>query len=121
MRSISITRKMTIAALAVLFLVVTSSGAGMWVAVKLSGGLDRAMTSSHILRTHMGADMMHDALRADVYAALLSSDPDMGFSLEEVEKDFAEHRADFEKQISENENADVSEETRLLFSKESTD
>jgi len=117
MRSISITQKMTIAALAVLFLVVTSSGAGMWVAVKLSGGLDRAMSSSRVLRTHMGADMMHDALRADVYAALLSSDPDMGFSLEEVEKDFAEHRADFEKQISGNENADVSEGTRLLFSK----
>lgn len=117
MRSISITQKMTFAALAVLFLIITSSGAGMWVAFKLSGGLDRAMASSRVLRTHMGADMMHDALRADVYAALLAHDPDMGFSLEEVEKDFAEHRAEFEKQISENENADVSEETRLLFSK----
>ncbi len=61
MRSISITQKMTFAALAVLFLVITSSGAGMWVALKLSGGLDRAMTSAHVLRTHMGADMMHDA------------------------------------------------------------
>lgn len=117
MRSISITRKMTCAALAVLFLVVTSSGAGMWVAFKLSGGLDRAMKSAHVLRTHMGADMMHDALRADVYGALLSHDPDMGLSLEEVEKDFAEHRAEFEKQISDNENAEVSEETRLLLSK----
>ena len=117
MRSISITRKMTIAALAVLFLVVTSSGAGMWVAVKLSGGLDRAMSSARVLRTHMGADMMHDALRADVYAALLAHDPDMGISLEDVEKDFREHRAEFEKQILDNENADVSEETRLLFSK----
>jgi len=117
MRSISITRKMTIAALAVLFLVITSSGAGMWVALKLSGGLDRAMSSARVLRTHMGADMMHDALRADVYGALLAADPDMGFSLDDVEKDFAEHRADFEKQIAENENADVSEETRLLFSK----
>ena len=117
MRSISITRKMTVAALAVLFLVVTSSGAGMWVTFKLSSGLDRAMTSARVLRTHMGADMMHDALRADVYAALLSHDPDMGFSIEDVEKDFAEHRAEFEKQISDNENADVSEETRLLFSK----
>ncbi len=61
--------------------------------------------------------MMHDALRADVYAALLSHDPDMGVSLDDVEKDFAEHRAEFEKQVADNENADVSEETRLLFSK----
>ncbi len=117
MRSISITKKMTFAALAVLFLVITSSGAGMWVALKLSGGLDRAMSSARVLRTHMGADMMHDALRADVYAALLAHDPDMGVLLADVEKDFAEHRAEFEKQIADNENADVSEETRLLFSK----
>ena len=37
----------------------------------LEGGMSDILTSSAALQNHMQADMMHDALRADVYAALV--------------------------------------------------
>jgi len=69
------------------------------------------------MRTHMGADMMHDALRGDVYAAIISADPESGLTLEDAEKDFQEHKAEFEKLIIENEAADLPSETRGLLAK----
>lgn len=101
-----------ITAMAVLMLCAGSSSAGMWLAVTLSGGLDRAMTSATVLRTHMGADMMHDALRADVLASLLGGDVSAGLSPEENKAAFEEHKAAFEKEIATNEGATVSDATR---------
>lgn len=88
MRSLTIQRKTFIAALAVLALCALSSGMGMWVALKLSRGIDAARDSGEIMRTHMGADMMHDALRGDVYAAILSADERTALTLEDAKKDF---------------------------------
>jgi methyl-accepting chemotaxis protein len=45
------------------------------VALSLDDALSRSATSAKILRQHMQADMMHDALRADVMGAIMSSDP----------------------------------------------
>ena len=117
MPTLTIKRKTLIAALSVLMLCALSSGIGMWVALKLSAGIDRAVDSGQIMRTHMGADMMHDALRGDVYAAIISADPESGLTLEDAEKDFQEHKAEFEKLIIENEAADLPSETRGLLAK----
>ncbi|MDB5597063.1 MAG: methyl-accepting chemotaxis sensory transducer [Hyphomicrobiales bacterium] len=112
MRPFSIARKTMLAALAVLVLCAGSSGAGMWLAFTLSGGLDRAMSSGTVLRTHMGADMMHDALRADVLASLLAGDASAGLSRKEIDNDFMEHTTAFERGISANEAALVDADTR---------
>jgi methyl-accepting chemotaxis protein len=117
MPALTIQRKTIIAALSVLMLCALSSGTGMWVALKLSAGIDRAVDSGQIMRTHMGADMMHDALRGDVYAAIISADPATGLTLEDAEKDFQEHKAEFEKLITENEAADLPSQTRGLLAK----
>ncbi len=117
MRSLSISRKTTIAALAVLALCATSSGAGMWVAFKLSNGIDRAIQSGAVLRNHMGADQSHDALRADVYSALLAVDPAMQLSIDDAEKELKEHTEEFEKFIANNEAAEVTPQTRELLAR----
>ena len=55
-------------------------------------------------RNHMQGDMMHDALRGDVLSSLLSAHMEGRefSSKEDVEKDLAEHIAEFKRAISEN-------------------
>ncbi|TGU03581.1 methyl-accepting chemotaxis protein, partial [bacterium M00.F.Ca.ET.156.01.1.1] len=55
-----------------------------------------------ILRNHMQADMMHDALRADVFASLLASNPAAGVAFDSVKADLSEHVASFLKMIAAN-------------------
>jgi len=62
-------------------------------------GMSELLGSSDILRNHMEADMMHDALRADVLAALLAeSEAD----LREVNASSMEHIGHFRQMIKEN-------------------
>ncbi|OYW91433.1 MAG: methyl-accepting chemotaxis protein [Caulobacterales bacterium 32-67-6] len=50
----------------------------------------------------MQADMMHDALRSDVFGAMLAKDPANGVAIDAVTADLAEHREIFETAIAEN-------------------
>jgi methyl-accepting chemotaxis protein len=79
-----------------------SAGTGLWVAGKLTEGLQNTDRSAAILRNHMEADMMHDALRADVLSALLASLGTAGMNSADVKADTAEHVASFRKVIAEN-------------------
>lgn len=76
-----------------------TAATGLGVAFSLDKALERASTSSRILRLHMHADMMHDALRGDVGGAIMSSDPALGFDIKAVRADLAEHVAAFEEDI----------------------
>ncbi|AAK22053.1 methyl-accepting chemotaxis protein [Caulobacter vibrioides] len=77
-----------------------TAGAGLWVAWSLDSALSRAEASARILRLHMHADMMHDALRADVLGAIMSSDPTLGVDLKVVRADLAEHTQAFRDDIA---------------------
>jgi methyl-accepting chemotaxis protein len=76
-----------------------TAGSGLWVATSLDAALTRAEASARILRLHMHADMMHDALRSDVYGAIMSSDPTLGVDLKAVRADLAEHTEAFKADI----------------------
>jgi methyl-accepting chemotaxis protein/methyl-accepting chemotaxis protein-1 (serine sensor receptor) len=56
------------------------------------------------LRNQMAADMMHDALRADVFGALLATTPE---ARETVDKDLTEHTAILHRALSENRKLDL--------------
>jgi methyl-accepting chemotaxis protein len=73
---------------------------GMVTQHQLGGALERSARSSELMRVHMHADMMHDALRADVLAALASRDPSNGASLDEAAKDLKTHLADFKADLA---------------------
>jgi methyl-accepting chemotaxis protein len=79
-----------------------TAGTGLWVAFSLGSALDRAATSSRILRLHMHADMMHDALRGDVGGAIMSADPTLGVDIKTVRADLTEHVAAFKDDIKTN-------------------
>ena len=76
-----------------------TAGCGLWVAGSLTGALGRSAVSSTLLRNHLQADMMHDALRSDVLSVLASSDPAMGISLADASRDLAEHEKEFRDSI----------------------
>lgn len=60
----TIGKKVTATGIIVLLLSVGTAGVGLVMNAKLAGALDRASVSSSVLRNHMQADMMHDALRS---------------------------------------------------------
>ncbi|MDK2749023.1 MAG: methyl-accepting chemotaxis protein, partial [Brevundimonas sp.] len=98
----TIGKKVTATGIIVLLLSVGTAGVGLVMNAKLAGALDRASVSSSVLRNHMQADMMHDALRSDVFGAMLAKDPANGVDIDAVTADLAEHREIFETAIAEN-------------------
>ncbi|NBB64703.1 HAMP domain-containing protein [Pseudomonas sp. ODNR1LW] len=98
----TIGKKVAATGVAVLVLSVGTAGVGLLMNETQGQALNRASASSSILRNHMQADMMHDALRSDVFGALLSRDPANDVSLEAVKADLAEHRQSFEASIADN-------------------
>lgn len=69
----------------------------------LNTALDRTGTASTVLRNHLEADMMHDALRGDVLNALHASATSNRGAYEESVKDLQEHVENFRARIKDNE------------------
>ncbi|WP_304165322.1 methyl-accepting chemotaxis protein [Phenylobacterium aquaticum] len=102
MKSGSINSRIMAAGAAVLILGVASAGTGFGVAWRLSHGLAASTDAATALRNHMEADMMHDALHADVLAAIMSSDPANGLSIADVKTDVAAHAKQFQDSLQAN-------------------
>ncbi|MEC5293718.1 hypothetical protein VSX64_24680 [Aurantimonas sp. C2-6-R+9] len=98
----SIKNKMTLLGVLVFLLVSGTAATGFWMTGQLRDGLEETLRSSQVLRNHMQADMMHDALRSDVLASVLAADPSANIDLETVKADVAEHTGIFYQAIAEN-------------------
>ncbi len=98
----SIQRKVVVASLAIFLFSGGIAGVGMWSAGVLVENGANVGRSADILRNHMQADMMHDALRADVLGAILSADPAAGMAHDAVKADMDEHKASFIEAVSAN-------------------
>ncbi|PIB94340.1 HAMP domain-containing methyl-accepting chemotaxis protein [Caulobacter sp. FWC2] len=96
----SLAQKVIGAAAGAALLCAATAGTGLWVAMRLDSALTRSEASAKILRLHMHADMMHDALRADVMGGIMSSDPDLGVDLKAVRADLTEHVQAFKADIA---------------------
>jgi methyl-accepting chemotaxis protein len=83
---------------------------------KVEADLDQVVTSSHALRNHMFADMMHDALRSDVLASLhaLTKSPE---EMKQVQEDIKEHAAGFRQALAENKELILSAEITAALHK----
>ena len=90
------------AGVAMVALAAILAGAGIWSTFRLSGNLDAASRSASVLRNHLHADMMHDALRADVLSALRATNPASGVSFADVKKDLADHAKAFREDVAAN-------------------
>jgi methyl-accepting chemotaxis protein len=98
----SIQQKIAFASIAIFFMAGGAAGVGMWSASTMNADANDIAHSGEVLRNHMQADMMHDALRADVLASLHASDPAAGINFDQVKADLAEHIASFREMIAEN-------------------
>jgi len=98
----TIRTKVAFAGLSVLLLCGFSAGAGLWMTTALGDALEQSSRSSEVLRNHMLADMMHDALRSDVLSAILSTDPSAGVNLADVRTETGEHVATFREAMESN-------------------
>jgi methyl-accepting chemotaxis protein len=98
----TINHKVMGAGAAVMVLCTAGAGAGLWSTARLDGALQNANVSAAVLRNHMEADMMHDALRADVLSSQLADDSGSGIHIADVRKDLAEHTKLFRDAIAEN-------------------
>ncbi|CAN5525423.1 HAMP domain-containing methyl-accepting chemotaxis protein [soil metagenome] len=98
----TINHKVMGAGAAVMVLCTASAGAGLWSTTRLDTALQDANVSAGVLRHHMEADMMHDALRADVLSSQLAADPSSGIVLDDVRKDLADHTKLFRQSIADN-------------------
>ncbi|MGH6805624.1 MAG: methyl-accepting chemotaxis protein, partial [Ensifer adhaerens] len=87
----SIQSRTIFASVAIFALSGGAAGIGIWSATVLTENSGEVTRSAQILRNHMQADMMHDALRADVLSAVLAQNPASGISFDDVKADLAEH------------------------------
>jgi len=103
------------AALAALVAAASICGvAGLWSALDLSARLQETAQTSSVLRNHLEAEMMRDALRVDVLNALLRSD-ESGMSAEEISAAVKQHAERFRTEIADNETlADDAELAALI-------
>ena len=74
-------------------------GGATWM---LSGSLSSTDHISKVLRNHLESDMMHDALRSDVLAALAAENPAYGLDINDVKADLKEHTDGFRDLIAAN-------------------
>ncbi|EJC82920.1 methyl-accepting chemotaxis protein [Rhizobium leguminosarum bv. trifolii WSM2297] len=111
----SIQHKIIIASVAIFALAGGATEVGIWSASTLSANSADVAQSAQILRNHMQADMMHDALRSDVLASLLASNPAAGIDAAAVKADLAEHEASFREMIDANKALVSDEKTKAVL------
>jgi methyl-accepting chemotaxis protein len=107
--------KVFLAGASMFALVVGSAGGGFLVANRYANSAQESARSTEMIRNHMAADMMHDALRGDVIGALLSARTGIGDDLSAIETDVAEHVATFRESIASNKALASTAETKALL------
>lgn len=96
---ITVRLKLTLLALTGLAFVALSGLIGYLGSARIENGIDATAVISQALRNHMEADMMHDALRADVLSAFQAVTDD---ERRAVLSDLSEHVANFAARVDEN-------------------
>ena len=68
----------------------------------LSNTLSKTTQIGEVLRNHLEADMMHDALRSDVLASIAARNPAYGLSSDDVKADMEQHIEHFSDMVETN-------------------
>jgi methyl-accepting chemotaxis protein len=87
---------------------------GMWGISRLQSETAHLVTTMSALRNHLEADMMHDALRADVLQALLAEDANEE-ERTKINGDLAEHAERFSSRLAANEALDLEPTTKAAI------
>lgn len=93
------TRLMALSAGSIL-LAFAMGATGYYGVTSVTSAIEDSTMAGTAIRNHLEADMMHDALRADVLAALVADGPD---GIQEAQAGLTEHATHFREQIKANE------------------
>lgn len=96
----NLSQKAAVAGVAALLPIALCGIVGMWAALTLSADLGKQRTGAALLRAHVHADMLHDAIRADVITALASLDPRSHLKLQDAADGLREHGEDILKDFA---------------------
>ena len=95
--ALTVRTRLTSIGLLSLFMILVANFTGFIGIEEVRQALNVATTSSLLMRNHLESDMMHDALRADVLAAILAmNDEEKSAS----QKDVREHAENFKKKLA---------------------
>ncbi|HSC76504.1 MAG TPA: methyl-accepting chemotaxis protein [Pseudomonadales bacterium] len=100
--SLNVKQSLAAFAIAAQIFVIAIAGVGYWAASQLTDAMSAIGLTSTALRTEMQADMMHDALRADVFAALHAGRLHDEEGKQAVLLDFNEHSKSLRESFDEN-------------------
>ncbi|GIK99576.1 MAG: hypothetical protein BroJett029_37850 [Alphaproteobacteria bacterium] len=103
LKAVTIKQKFYQSAVAIGLLAAVMAATGLWGIERQSSALSGVVVTNGALRSHMEGDMMHDALRADVLAALQLGTMTPPDQQSQIRADLDEHVANFRAQIAANE------------------
>ena len=110
--NLNIQRKLFSLALLSLVFVSGVGMTGYWAATNLGTAKDQILLNSQAIRDQMEADMMHDAMRADVLAAMFAGAKKDTQMRSEILGDVQEHADTFRKSISDLESLSLTQAVR---------
>ena len=96
----TISRKMIAVSFATFALGSVSVFGGVWTQTVLTNNVQELDTVNSSVRAHMQADMMHDAIRADVFSALLVDAGQSFTQIDSIQHDLADHTQTFVESIA---------------------
>lgn len=88
------------------------AGVGLWAITSLTGALQTNEVAAASLRNHMMSDMMHDALRGDVLAAIQAGSTNDAEGYQTAKDDLNEHIETFKEMFAANSILDLDEDVR---------
>lgn len=112
MARMSLRTRLLIAGMAAVISILVTAGVGLFGMWSSNKGLNASISATSAVLHQMRADMMHDALRADVLFALVTGPYGNPEDQESVKADTAEHVANFEASIARLESLDLDPEIR---------
>lgn len=89
--AISLSRAIRMAGAVLFGLMLLCGASGIGAAWMQTAALHRQTEATALLANHLGADMMHDAIRSDVLATFQAAEPGSAIKPDEIQTDFREH------------------------------
>jgi methyl-accepting chemotaxis protein len=114
---LTIARKLTGLALLALLFVITVGATGFVATSRQEASAALMLQAETALKSQMEADMAHDALRADVLAALVAGQDAKGETIQGVRDDLEAHARQFETGLKRLEGLELDPETRAAVAK----
>jgi methyl-accepting chemotaxis protein len=115
MKALSIKAKITLVSAIAVCIIAVVAFQNYLTLKSMTGLAAEAQTASVLMRQHMDADMMHDAIRADVLKATLGLKTRNAKMIREAKSDAADHGAKFMADLHKNLALDLPQDIHKLF------